>query len=181
MWLLSMNQRRCGSALPYFLLCFLEHPGVAQSQQAQQGWRMGALPSFRPPVKGTKGWHPWFTEIPLSGGFEEECEVRSPSGGSWWGKQAEKGAGESQRPTELRQLRLSMGCCCCPIPIPLPTQLAYHRGTALLPRTSCPPTSPQHCPHVPKPQEHHSKREGRQSQKLNKGRASPRTAGTKPE
>jgi len=56
MWLPSMNQRCCGSALPYFLLCFLEHPGVAQPQQAQQGWRLGPLPSSHPsPHEGDQG------------------------------------------------------------------------------------------------------------------------------
>lgn len=181
MWLLSMNQRHCGSALPYFLLCFLEHPGVAQPQQAQRGWRLGPHPSSCPtPVKGTKGGQPWVVEIALQKeGFQEEHEVRPPSGRSWWGKLAGKGAGALQCPTRLWLLGLSTGSCCRPMSILLPTQLAHRRGTALLPHTSCPPTSPHHYPHVHKSHEHHCKREGRQSQNPSKSRSSPKNRGDK--
>lgn len=78
MWLLSMNQRHCGSALPYFLLCFLEHPGVAQSQQAQRGWSLGLHHSFCPPGEGDQGWAALGgRNTPKKEGFEKEQE---------WGK-----------------------------------------------------------------------------------------------
>lgn len=137
MWLLSMNQRRCGSALPYFLLCFLEHPGIAQPQQAQQGWRLGPVPSAHPRRRQLKGGQPWVMGVPQKGGFEEECEAWPPRGRCWrggkgkekvlggGGKRAGKGAGggkQAGKGAELRLLGLSRGSCCCPIPVPLPTQ-----------------------------------------------------------
>lgn len=182
MWLLSMNQRRCGSALPYFLLCFLEHPGIAQPQQAQQGWRLGPVPSAHPRRRQLKGGQPWVMGVPQKGGFEEECEAWPPRGRCWrGGKGKEKvlGGGETGRKrcwaaaagAQQGELLLSHPCP--------PAHPAHRRGTALLPCTTCPPGSPHHRPDVPKPPEQHCKREGRQSRKLDEGRASPKDSGDK--
>lgn len=56
MWLLSMNQRRCGSALPYFLLCFLQRPGVAPPPARTAGLEAGTAPLLSPPGEGDQGF-----------------------------------------------------------------------------------------------------------------------------
>lgn len=139
MWLLSMNQRRCGSALPYFLLCFLEHPGIAQPQQAQRGWRLGPVPSAHPRRRQLKGGQPWVMGVPQKGGFEEECEAWPPRGRGWrGGKGKEKvlgGGGNGQEKVlgggNRQEKVLSCGCW------------GSAGGAAAVPSLSpCPPSPP---------------------------------------
>lgn len=179
MWLLSMNQRHCGSALPFFLLCFLEHPGVTQPQQSHQGWRLGPLPSSHtpPPVKWTKGGQPWVTEIPQKGGSEEENETRRLLGEM--GRKIFCGATEpnwdaaacAQHWASLGDAVLSPSPCPPSWPTTEGQPSCLHQ---LSPYFSLPsPTSPHltssSCSQT---QEHHCKRGARQSQKPSKGRAS---------